>query len=65
MEATTMDKRTLETLTFFPVTREMAWRRYLAQTRAAALEEYAEVEQAAWGELQHMLAQLEDPVPAA
>ena len=61
-----MDRRTLDTLTYFPVTEELAWRRYLAQIRTAEPGDYAAREEAAWLELQATLARLApDPLHAA
>jgi hypothetical protein len=51
-----MNPKTLDTLRYFPIPREMAWQRYLNTTRHADPEEYAAVEEAAWEQLQEMLA---------
>ena len=61
-----MDRRTIDTLTYLPITRELAWRRYLLAVRAADPDSYAQVEEEAWAELEEMLARIApDPVPAA
>jgi hypothetical protein len=46
------------TLRHFPVTREAAWRRYLETVRSAGDEDYCDVEQAAWSELQAALTRI-------
>jgi phage-related protein len=46
------------TLRYLPITREAAWRHYLDAVRGAAGNEYAEVEQAAWAELQAALERI-------
>jgi len=51
-----MNPKTLDTLRYFPVTREVAWQRYLDTIQHADAEEYASVEEAAWEQLQEMLA---------
>ena len=61
-----MNRPELESLTYFPITRELAWRRYLAAIRTAEPEQYGQIEEAAWAELQEMLAHVAPgPVPAA
>jgi hypothetical protein len=51
-----MNPKTLDTLRYFPVPREVAWQRYLDTIRHADPEEYSSVEEAAWEQLQEMLA---------
>jgi hypothetical protein len=46
------------TLRYLPITREAAWRHYLDAVRGAPCDEYAEVEQAAWAELQAALERI-------
>lgn len=48
---------TADTITQFPLSQRVVWLRYLEQTREAG-EDYAEVEQAAWEELQAALARI-------
>jgi hypothetical protein len=43
-------------LSYFPVTREAAWRRYLEVVRSATPDGYTEAEEAAWEELQASLS---------
>jgi hypothetical protein len=45
-------------LSYFPVSAETAWRRYLDVVRAAPPEGYVEAEEAAWDELQASLARV-------
>jgi hypothetical protein len=61
-----MNPKTLDTLRYFPVTREVAWQRYLDTIRHADAEEYSFVEEAAWAQLQETLARAaSSSVPAA
>jgi hypothetical protein len=61
-----MNPKTLDTLRYFPVPREVAWQRYLDTIRHADAEEYTSVEEAAWDQLQEMLARAaSDSAPAA
>jgi hypothetical protein len=46
-----------DTITQFPLSQRVVWLRYLEQTREAG-DDYAEVEQAAWEELQAALARI-------
>jgi hypothetical protein len=48
------------TLRYLPITREAAWQHYLDTVRGASGDEYAEIEQTAWAELQAAL----DRIPA-
>ena len=48
---------TADTITQFPLSQRVVWLRYLEQTREAG-DEYAEVEQAAWAELQAALERI-------
>ena len=43
-----MNQKTLDTLRYFPVAPEVAWRRYLDTIRHADPAEYSTVEEAAW-----------------
>jgi hypothetical protein len=49
-----------DTITQFPLSQRVVWLRYLEQTREAG-DDYAEVEQAAWEELQAALARIPRP----
>ena len=61
-----MNQKTLDTLRYFPVAPEVAWQRYLDTIRHADPEEYSAVEEAAWQQLQTMLARAASgSVPAA
>jgi len=61
-----MNQKTLDTLRYFPVAPEVAWQRYLETIRHADPEEYSAVEEAAWEQLQAMLARAASgSVPAA
>jgi hypothetical protein len=51
-----MNQKTVDTLRYFPVTPEVAWQRYLDTIRHADTETYSAVEEAAWEQLQAMLA---------
>jgi hypothetical protein len=51
-----MNPKTLDTLRYFPVPRDVAWKRYLDTIRHADPDEYSAVEEAAWEQLQEMLA---------
>ncbi len=46
-----------DTITQFPLSQRVVWLRYLEQTREAG-DDYAEVEQTAWEELQTALARI-------
>jgi hypothetical protein len=46
-----------DTITQFPLSQRVVWLRYLERTREAG-DAYAEVEQAAWEELQTALARI-------
>lgn len=48
---------TADTITQFPLSQRVVWLRYLEQTREAG-DNYAEVEQAAWEELQAALTRI-------
>ena len=48
---------TADTITQFPLSQRVVWLRYLERTRDAG-DEYAEVEQAAWEELQAALGRI-------
>jgi hypothetical protein len=48
---------TADTITQFPLSQRVVWLRYLEQTREAG-DSYAEVEEAAWDELQAALARI-------
>ena len=48
---------TADTITQFPLSQRVVWLRYLERTRDAG-DDYAEVEQAAWEELQAALARI-------
>lgn len=48
---------TADTITQFPLSQRVVWLRYLERTREAG-DEYAEVEEAAWDELQQALARI-------
>ena len=50
-----MDRKTIDTLRYFPIPPETAWRRYLETVREAGPDEYAVIEEAAWQELQETL----------
>jgi hypothetical protein len=61
-----MNPKTLDTLRYFPITPEVAWQRYLDIVRHADPAEYSSVEEAAWAQLQEMLARAaSSSVPAA
>jgi hypothetical protein len=61
-----MDRKTIDTLRYFPISPETAWRRYLQAVREAEPDEYVLIEEAAWAELQDTLERAErGPVPAA
>ena len=61
-----MNQKTLDTLRYFPVAPEVAWRRYLDTIRHADPAEYSTVEEAAWEQLQTTLAgAASGSVPAA
>ena len=47
----------VDTITQFPLSQRVVWLRYLERTREAG-DDYAEVEQAAWEELQAALARI-------
>jgi hypothetical protein len=46
-----------DTITRFPLSQRVVWLRYLERTREAG-DAYAEVEEAAWDELQQALARI-------
>jgi hypothetical protein len=46
-----------DTITQFPLSQRVVWLRYLERTREAG-DDYAEVEEAAWDELQQALARI-------
>ena len=48
---------TADTITQFPLSQRVVWLRYLERTREAG-GDYAEVEEAAWDELQQALARI-------
>jgi len=48
---------TVDTITQFPLSQRVVWLRYLERTRDAG-DDYAEVEEAAWEELQAALARI-------
>ena len=48
---------TADTITQFPLSQRVVWLRYLERTREAG-DDYAEVEQTAWEELQAALARI-------
>ncbi|HET7380005.1 MAG TPA: hypothetical protein VFJ24_08195 [Gaiellales bacterium] len=48
---------TADTITQFPLSQRVVWLRYLERTREAG-DDYAEIEQAAWEELQAALARI-------
>jgi hypothetical protein len=48
---------TADTITQFPLSQRVVWLRYLERTREAG-DDYADVEQAAWEELQTALARI-------
>lgn len=48
---------TADTITQFPLSQRVVWLRYLERTREAG-DDYAEVEQAAWEELQVALTRI-------
>jgi hypothetical protein len=48
---------TADTITQFPLSQRVVWLRYLERTREAG-DDYAEVEEAAWDELQQALARI-------
>ncbi len=48
---------TADTITQFPLSQRVVWLRYLERTREAG-DDYAEVEQAAWEELQEALTRI-------
>jgi hypothetical protein len=48
---------TADTITQFPLSQRVVWLRYLERTREAG-DDYAEVEAAAWEELQAALARI-------
>ncbi|HEX3330896.1 MAG TPA: hypothetical protein VHS27_13310 [Gaiellales bacterium] len=48
---------TADTITQFPLSQRVVWLRYLERTREAG-DDYAEVEEAAWAELQQALARI-------
>jgi hypothetical protein len=61
-----MDRTTIDTLRYFPIPPEAAWRRYLEVVREAGPDEYIVIEEAAWAELQDALERSgRGPVPAA
>jgi hypothetical protein len=53
-----------DTITQFPLSQRVVWLRYLERTREAG-EDYAQVEQAAWDELQQALARIPGSPDAA
>jgi hypothetical protein len=61
-----MNPKTLDTLRYLAVPPKVAWQRYLDTIRHADPEEYSAVEEAAWEQLQAMLARAASgAVPAA
>lgn len=48
---------TADTITQFPLSQRVVWLRYLERTREAG-DDYGEVEEAAWDELQKALARI-------
>ncbi|HKV66585.1 MAG TPA: hypothetical protein VJN72_00750 [Gaiellales bacterium] len=48
---------TADTITQFPLSQRVVWLRYLERTREAG-DDYAEVEEAAWDELQQALTRI-------
>lgn len=48
----------IDTITLFPLSAEVAWQRYLEVTRAAAPDDYERVEQDAWAQLQVALSRV-------
>lgn len=56
----------IDTITLFPLSAEVAWQRYLEATRAAEPGEYERVEQDAWAQLQVALSRVRtEPEPVA
>ena len=56
----------IDTITLFPLSAEVAWQRYLEATRAAAPADYERVEQDAWAQLQVALSRVRsEPEPVA
>jgi hypothetical protein len=48
----------IDTITLFPLSAEVAWQRYLEATRAAGTGEYEQVEEEAWDQLQLALSRV-------
>jgi len=56
---------TTDIITLFPLSAEVAWRRYLEATQGRAGEEYEGAEAEAWEQLQLALSRLPERPPAA
>jgi len=56
----------IDTISLFPLSAEVAWQRYLEATRAADGGEYEQVEAEAWEQLQLALSRVRGtPAPVA
>lgn len=56
----------IDTITLFPLSAEVAWQRYLEATRASEPEDYEQAEQDAWAQLQVALSRVRsEPEPVA
>ena len=56
----------IDTITLFPLSAEVAWQRYLEVTRSADAEDYEQVEKDAWEQLQLSLSRVHSaPTPVA